>query len=212
MSWLDNFFAPGILSLQLGGVPLPQEQILNFASGFTAADDPTNGRTNLTATGGGGGGSYYQTVESNGVPVTQQPTINFIGATVANNSGSSRTDVTIQGGPTVLATATTSQAPSAAAWTIQPVDTSSGSVTVTANASSAVGAIFQIPDAASGGSFGTNAMTFNGGGYNVDDPYNASAAPASTWSSPAGFQKICPGWILLADKSGTKVWRRYAAC
>ena len=42
--------------------------------------------------------SYYDTIENNGTPFAQQPTLNFIGATVANNPGNNSTDVTISGG------------------------------------------------------------------------------------------------------------------
>jgi hypothetical protein len=38
------------------------------------------------------------TIEDNGTPVPQQPTLNFIGATVADNPGNNSTDITIAGG------------------------------------------------------------------------------------------------------------------
>jgi hypothetical protein len=58
MSWLDAFFAPKYQTIQIAGVPLPQENALNFFSGFTAADNPSNGSTDITGTGGGGGGGW----------------------------------------------------------------------------------------------------------------------------------------------------------
>lgn len=42
--------------------------------------------------------SGYATVASGGTPVTTRPILNFIGATVADNSGAGRTDVTVSGG------------------------------------------------------------------------------------------------------------------
>jgi hypothetical protein len=56
MSWLDAFFAPSYQTIEIAGVPLPQEAALNFASGFTAVDNPSNGSTDITGTGGSGGG------------------------------------------------------------------------------------------------------------------------------------------------------------
>lgn len=63
MSWLDRFFATGITSIQIAGVPVAQEPTLNFAAGATAVDDAPNRRTNLTVTitgdaGGDLGGTF----------------------------------------------------------------------------------------------------------------------------------------------------------
>lgn len=56
MSWLDRFFSSrNYGTIQNAGVVMPPESILNFAgSGFSVADDPTNGRTTVTFSGGGG--------------------------------------------------------------------------------------------------------------------------------------------------------------
>jgi hypothetical protein len=56
MSWLDKFFF-GIQLVQVDGVQLPAEPVLNFANA-TGTDDPLNNRTNITlasssAIGGG---------------------------------------------------------------------------------------------------------------------------------------------------------------
>src|SRR5580693_7800670 len=61
MSWLDGFLDAYRL-VQVGGVPLAQEQILNFVNG-TGVDDPTNRRTNITlaAASGIGGGAPSST-------------------------------------------------------------------------------------------------------------------------------------------------------
>lgn len=61
MSWLDRFFTnKNYGTIQINGVPLPPEAILNII-GATGADDPTNQRTTITISGGGGGG---------GLPIT----------------------------------------------------------------------------------------------------------------------------------------------
>ena len=58
--------------------------------------------TGFSETVDGTGGSpvtlYYQTVEDAGSALPQQPALNFIGATVADNPGNSSTDVTSPGG------------------------------------------------------------------------------------------------------------------
>ncbi len=53
-----------------------------------------------TTSSGGGGDSGYDTIQDEGVAVTQRNTINFIGAgvTAVDNAGQTRTDVTISGG------------------------------------------------------------------------------------------------------------------
>lgn len=210
MSWLDKFFNVGIVTVQIAGTPMPAERAINFTSGVTATDDPTNGRTNLAVSGGGGGGSGYATIEGNGSAVTQRATVNFIGATVVDNAGATRTDVTIQGGPVVETTVSANTNLTRGAWVVQPVDTTGGPVSVTADATAQVGDIVQLPDA--GGAYGTSAVTFNGNGYNVEDPYNQSAALASSWTSPVGFNRAKPGWMLIATKTATKVWRGMFAC
>jgi hypothetical protein len=56
MSWLDTLFN-GITTVQVAGLQLPQQRIVNFTGGVTGADDPLNYRTVLTvgsAFGGGG--------------------------------------------------------------------------------------------------------------------------------------------------------------
>lgn len=48
---------------------------------------------------GGGSGSNYQTIEDEGVALTQRPTFNFIGGTIAatDDAGNNRTNVTVSG-------------------------------------------------------------------------------------------------------------------
>lgn len=59
----------------------------------------------ISATGGGGGGGGYDTVLEEGSSLTQRSSLNFIGAgiTAADNSGSSRTDVSLDGDLNALA-------------------------------------------------------------------------------------------------------------
>jgi len=53
MSWLDKFFNSIITGLQSAGTAITPRQTLNFASGFTVADDSANNRTNVSVMGGG---------------------------------------------------------------------------------------------------------------------------------------------------------------
>jgi hypothetical protein len=48
MSWLDRFFLGGYGKIQIGGVDLPPEAVINFPAAVTGADDAANGRTNIT--------------------------------------------------------------------------------------------------------------------------------------------------------------------
>ena len=50
MSWLANILKRGYGTLQINGVALPQEYVLNIATGAVGVDDPTNARTTLTIT------------------------------------------------------------------------------------------------------------------------------------------------------------------
>lgn len=54
----------------------------------------------------GGAASFYQTIEDDGVAVTQRPTFNIIGGTVADDAGNSRTNITLAGGGNVTTSAT----------------------------------------------------------------------------------------------------------
>lgn len=92
MSWLDTALG-GYTTILLNGVALPRQRTLNLVSGFTATDNPSNQRTDVTSSGGGGGG--YNTIQWNGLTQTQRQILNFIGGTVADNGLSTRTDVTL---------------------------------------------------------------------------------------------------------------------
>lgn len=73
--------------------------ILNSVTGSTQClHVNTSGVVSGTGSdcGTGGGGSFYQTVQTNGTPLTQRATLNFgTEFTVADNAGSTRTDVSI---------------------------------------------------------------------------------------------------------------------
>ncbi len=58
MSFLDDLL--GSL-LQVAGVNVPQRKTINFASGFTVADDPANDRTNVTSIAAAGVTAYAGT-------------------------------------------------------------------------------------------------------------------------------------------------------
>ncbi len=53
MSWLDPYFLNGPKVIASAGVALANESTLNFVSGFTVADNPTNGRTDVTLAASG---------------------------------------------------------------------------------------------------------------------------------------------------------------
>jgi hypothetical protein len=59
-SWLDPFFT-AYSTIQAQGVPLPQQEILNFGAGFVITNDVANKRTTVNFPGGGGGGSVTGT-------------------------------------------------------------------------------------------------------------------------------------------------------
>jgi hypothetical protein len=67
----------------------------SLIAGTNVTISNTSNDITINASGGGGGG--YATVQEEGSSLTQRATINFIGAgvTAADNSGSSRTDVTL---------------------------------------------------------------------------------------------------------------------
>jgi hypothetical protein len=59
MSWLDKFFNTGYATVQIAGIPLPQERTLNIVSGASGTDDPAFNRTNLNIQGGVPGTSQF---------------------------------------------------------------------------------------------------------------------------------------------------------
>jgi len=146
--------------------------------------------------------------------LVQDPTEGIIWAALSNDvagggggggGGGSRADFTLLG--TRSTNGTLSRPSATIAWVIQPIDTSGGPVAISAwvSTSVAAGDTIELPDA--GDAYGTNAVTFNGNGLQVEDPYNQSAAPASSWSSPPGFNRIKPAWMAIPNKLGTLVWR-----
>jgi hypothetical protein len=90
-------------------------------------------------------------------------------------------------------------------WQVQPVGTAAAAVTITLPASAHENDRVDIPDVDR--SFGTHALTVDGGGHNVEDPENASATPASTWTSPTGFSTLWVAWVLMKNSAGTLTWK-----
>ena len=50
MSWLDRLFTKGYTQIQINGIAVPSENILNFVAGASAADNQSNARTDITFT------------------------------------------------------------------------------------------------------------------------------------------------------------------
>ncbi len=116
--------ASQVLGVNTGGTGLEYKTI---AAGANVTITPTANTITIASSGGAGG---YVTVDNAGTPLTQRATINFTGAgvTAADNSGSTRTDITI---PATVTSVTftgdgvvTSSTPSGAV-------TTSGTVTAT---------------------------------------------------------------------------------
>lgn len=158
----------------------------------------------------------YAVVQIAGVPVQQRRTMNFVsGVTAADDPVNLRTNLTVSGGggggsgPTVNGTASMSTSLTrSASWIVQPVDSGSSPVTITAWATPTLGDIIMVPDA--NGSYATNSMTFNGNGTSVENPYDSAMAPTST--CVVSFAGAKPGWICIANAIGTKVWRSFMSC
>jgi len=68
MSWLDSFFQSGYKQIQIAGVPLIGENIVNFVSGVTGVDNPALARTDLTVSGGGGSATITWTEATGATP------------------------------------------------------------------------------------------------------------------------------------------------
>jgi len=83
--------------IETAGSAVTQRSTLNFVSGATVVDDPSNNRTNVTISGGGG--SFYQTVQEAGTPLPQEPVLNFpSNMSCVDNAGNTSTDCTPSGG------------------------------------------------------------------------------------------------------------------
>lgn len=67
MSWLDSYFMSGYKTLQIGGVAVTQEMILNLAAGASAVDNPGLGRTDVTISGIGLSSSTIHRGNPNGM-------------------------------------------------------------------------------------------------------------------------------------------------
>ncbi len=89
-SWLADLLA-GYKTILVNGIALIQRNTLNFGSGFTVVDDPTNKQTTINATGGGSSGGQNPVTLSNGlnsdIPTNGLPSIHITGPTSAFSIG-----------------------------------------------------------------------------------------------------------------------------
>jgi len=223
MSWLDQFF-PGYNVIQnANGIPVPQRQTIRLVANLTATDDPVNLVTDLSASSGGGGSIFYQTVEANGLAVTQRDTINFIGGTVADNSGSSRTDVTLppalpgSDGYYIL-----QRSSGVYSWVTPTQDMISAGLTVTLSGSSngtfecgATWTTTGITCSPACNAAGVTAATINdtdGGSTNVLGTANPLSSPSATYTkSTAGATEgisvtLTKGGFTKTSNSLTSTW------
>jgi hypothetical protein len=95
---------PGYTTVENNGTPVAQEPKLNLIPGtnvtLSVVDNPGSTRTDVTINATSEAADFYQTVENNGTPLAQEPKLNLIPGsgvtlTIADNPGSTRTDVTI---------------------------------------------------------------------------------------------------------------------
>ena len=89
--------------IQGNGTPAARGTTLNLANntGITWSCTTSGIVTTCTPTLTGGGASFYQTVQTNGTPLTQRPVLNFTtGMTCVDDSGNTSTDCSSSGGPT----------------------------------------------------------------------------------------------------------------
>jgi len=96
-----TFLSSGVPTIRNNGTDVGAQRNINFVPGtnisFTITDDAGNGEVDIQIDASSAG---YQTVQEEGVGLTQRDTMNFIGAgiTAADNAGQTRTDVTLDAG------------------------------------------------------------------------------------------------------------------
>jgi len=73
-------------------------QFRTLTAGTNVTLDDTTNPGEVIINAAAGGPDTFHIIEDNGTPLAQQPTLNFIGATVADNPGNNSTDVTISAG------------------------------------------------------------------------------------------------------------------
>lgn len=91
-SFLDKLLG-GYKIVQWNGVPLPPETTLNLIGAALVVDNPSMGRTDATVGGGGSSGGGLVLVENNGAAMPFEPILNFVGFTIVDEPGSTRTTV-----------------------------------------------------------------------------------------------------------------------
>lgn len=80
-----------VKQVAINGSLLPPEVTVNFVTGASAVDNAAQSRTDVTIQAG------YSRVAQSGSLVAAETVLNFIGATVADDSGNGRTNVTMPG-------------------------------------------------------------------------------------------------------------------
>lgn len=129
----------------------------------------------------GGAASNYQTIEDDGVAVTQRPIFNIIGGTVADDAGNSRTNITFAAGGNVTTSATlTAGLPVIGnAGVDVDIGTRSGNTTEYATSDSTLANGNCVEVDANGNLTDSGAACGGGGGAQV---YDITAPPSAGWS------------------------------
>jgi hypothetical protein len=170
----------GYKVVMAAGLKLFPRRNLNFIGAIAIVDNPTLQSTDVflsTSSGSSGGSSLI--IENNGAPLPLEPILNFVGFTVADDPGNTRTNVNVppafppplalSGTPPALTTAQTS------------VEYAAGT-TIRLPAVPLVGVPILLVHIT--GRLETSAATIDGNGHNVENPQDRLGAfavsPAAT--------------------------------
>lgn len=152
-------------------------------------------------------------VSDNGLLYPQRGVLKLIGFTVTDDPNNDQ--IIVQGsgggggggGPTFDSAVISSslKVSRVTSWGRFKIDTSGAARTITAWDAAVEGDQIDLLDVKR--AFGTHSVTFAGNGHNVEDPQNQDAAPASVWTSPAGFIGLQAfSWVLVNDGT-TTFWK-----
>jgi hypothetical protein len=169
---------------------------------------------------GRGGGGGYATVQGNGTAATQRTVLDVVAGagvtvTVADDGASSppRTKATIaasgSGGATLVGPYTTAGPTTivrTSAWTRLKVGTAANAVGLKLDAASFVEGD-QVDFIDIDRSFGVHALTVNGDGRNLEDPFNQSTAPGPTYATPPGFEGLFLSFVLVKNSANVLFWK-----
>lgn len=169
--------------------------------------------------GGGSGGSGYNTIDSNGTPVTARTTVNFISGTnstvnCVDNSGASRTDCTVSstgggGGGTVTSVSSANADIGIINPTTTPQFTLNSSTTPGANKIPKLDGSgnLTIPiGTVNIGSTGVSTGTINILGSTSGTVSITAANAAGTWVFQVPTSGGSSGQVLTTNGSGTTTW------